>query len=200
MRTRAAIVRAAAEAFAEQGFAGTSVASITKRAGVTLGALYFHFASKEELAREIVRAQPDQVRAEGETTGLQRAVDVTMAWAHQLRDDPMLLAGARLVLEQESFVDGVAEEHSHQQWTQIMEHELCAAQDRGEMREGTDAQAVARLVVNACTGAQMHSQLASGRRDLPQRVAEMWRCLLPAVATEEAASGLDLSEVRGRTT
>lgn len=60
-RTRAAILRAGAEVFAELGFAGASVSKITRRANLTLGALYFHFESKEHLAREIVRAQPELV-------------------------------------------------------------------------------------------------------------------------------------------
>ena len=198
VRTRAAIVRAAAEVFAEQGFAGASVANITKRAGVTLGAMYFHFKSKEALAREIVHGQPERVAPPRESDGLQRVVDTTLTWAHQLLEDPVLLAGARLVMEQESFV-GPGEESSHQQWTQIMEHNLHTAQEQGELPEGADARALAHLVVNACTGAQMHSALATNRRDLPVRVVEMWQCLLPAVATPAAAARLDLDQARGRT-
>jgi AcrR family transcriptional regulator len=44
--TRAALVKAARELFAEQGFAATSRDQIAQRAGVTRGALYHHFQSK----------------------------------------------------------------------------------------------------------------------------------------------------------
>lgn len=197
VRTRAALVRAAAEVFAEQGFAGATVTDITKRAGLTLGAMYFHFKSKEALAREIVLSQPDRVAPGTNHTSLQQAVDLTLTWAHQLLEDPVLLAGARLVMDQEAFV--TREENSHQQWSKILQRELRTAQEQGEVLEEADVEAFAALIVNACTGAQMHAQLTSGRRDLPRRVAEMWRCLLPALATPDAAARLDLSKTRGKT-
>jgi len=60
-----------------------------------------------------------------------------------------------------------------------------------------DVSAVARLVVNACTGAQMHAQVESGRRDMPGRVREMWGILLPAVATPSAMKRIQLDDSRG---
>lgn len=52
--TRLALLEAAAEVFAEQGYAGAGVDAIAGRAGVTGGALYRHFASKAELLLEVV--------------------------------------------------------------------------------------------------------------------------------------------------
>ena len=43
------LVAASRALFAEKGFAGTSIEDIVRAAGVTRGALYHHFASKEEL-------------------------------------------------------------------------------------------------------------------------------------------------------
>ncbi|MGW5117199.1 ScbR family autoregulator-binding transcription factor [Streptomyces noursei] len=196
LQTRAAIVRAAAEVFAEQGYAGASVTKITERAGLTMGAMYFHFKNKAALAREIVVGQPDRVLPRHESVGLQRAVDITLTWAHQIREDPVLLAGARLVMEQEEFIG--QEQNSHQQWAQIFEQELAEAQKRGELTGTCDESAVARLIVNACTGAQMHAHMLTGYRDLPIRVVEMWSCLLPSVATPDAAASIDLNTERGR--
>src|SRR5271163_1888221 len=47
--TRAELLRAAAEVFAQRGFGGASVDEIAERAGYSKGALYWHFASKHEL-------------------------------------------------------------------------------------------------------------------------------------------------------
>ncbi|MDT0409579.1 MULTISPECIES: ScbR family autoregulator-binding transcription factor [Streptomyces] len=196
VRTRAKLVQSAAEVFAESGYAGAAVSDIVGRAGLTLGALYFHFRSKGDLAREIVLSQPDLVVPAQSSEGLQHAVDVTLTWAYHLLDNPVLRAGARLVMEQEFFV--APGENSHQQWTRVVTEDLQEARRRGELREETDVGALARLVVNACTGAQMHSQIETGRRDLPRRVEEMWRCLLGAIAAVGVAETLDFTESRAR--
>ncbi|MDF0376173.1 MULTISPECIES: ScbR family autoregulator-binding transcription factor [Streptomyces] len=181
-RTRAAILRAGAEMFAEAGFAGASVSGIARRADLTLGALYFHFQSKEELAREIVRAQPTQVPVAPDARGLQAAVDTSVLWATRLLEDPVLLAGARLVMDQEYFVDP-HELNSYQQWVEVLLPFLREAAEHGDLRDEVAPEALARLVVNAATGLQMNEQLSTGRRHLPDRVREMWQFLLPLITT-----------------
>jgi AcrR family transcriptional regulator len=52
--TIAALINAARELFAEQGFAATSRDQIAQRAGVTRGALYHHFESKTAVAAAVV--------------------------------------------------------------------------------------------------------------------------------------------------
>jgi TetR/AcrR family transcriptional regulator len=53
--TRAAIFRAAAEAFSARGFDGVGVDDIARRAGVNKAMLYYHFRDKLGLYREVVR-------------------------------------------------------------------------------------------------------------------------------------------------
>lgn len=195
-RTRAALIEAASEEFAEHGFAGTSVMKIADRAGVTLGAVYFHFRNKGELARHIVAGQPELVVPPHPSQGLQHAVDVTLTWACQLPESPALRAGARLVWEQEQFTP--AEDNSHRQWTEIILEDLQTARSQRELKAGTDVEALARVVVNACTGAQMHSFVESAHADLPRRVQEIWECLLQAVAVPSAIKRIELDEARGR--
>ncbi len=48
-----AILRAALELFTEKGIHATTTKDIAKRAGVSEGALYRHFASKQELAEDL---------------------------------------------------------------------------------------------------------------------------------------------------
>jgi AcrR family transcriptional regulator len=59
--TRAALVKAARELFADQGFAATGRDEIAARAGVTRGALYHHFESKTALAAAVVAELEDEL-------------------------------------------------------------------------------------------------------------------------------------------
>ncbi len=52
-RTREALLDAAATVFAERGFHGASLDEIAATAGYTRGAIYKHFADKEELLHEV---------------------------------------------------------------------------------------------------------------------------------------------------
>ncbi len=52
-RTQGALIDAARSLFAERGYAGAGREEIVARAGVTRGAMYHHFASKEDLFRAV---------------------------------------------------------------------------------------------------------------------------------------------------
>jgi len=52
--TRDTILDVAQELFTEQGYERTSLREIAERVGVTKAALYYHFASKEELIRALL--------------------------------------------------------------------------------------------------------------------------------------------------
>jgi AcrR family transcriptional regulator len=60
--TRTALSAAARRLFTERGYAATSTTEIVERAGVTRGALYHHFAAKDELFRAVFE------QLEGEVT------------------------------------------------------------------------------------------------------------------------------------
>jgi len=53
--TRQALIAAATEVFAEQGFAGGSVRSITQRARANQAAIAYHFGGKEGLYRAVLK-------------------------------------------------------------------------------------------------------------------------------------------------
>ncbi len=60
--TRRALLQAAAAAFAEHGFKGATLANVAERADVTTGAIYRHFASKEDLLVEASRSALGSLR------------------------------------------------------------------------------------------------------------------------------------------
>jgi AcrR family transcriptional regulator len=60
--TRAALMKAARQLFAKRGYSKVSTEEIVKKAGVTRGALYHHFAGKQDLFRAVFE------QVEGELT------------------------------------------------------------------------------------------------------------------------------------
>jgi AcrR family transcriptional regulator len=52
--TREALLSRSLELLAQRGFAGTSIDEIARASGLTKGAMYWHFASKEELFQAIL--------------------------------------------------------------------------------------------------------------------------------------------------
>ncbi|WP_043669766.1 ScbR family autoregulator-binding transcription factor [Streptomyces xylophagus] len=197
VQTRESLLRAAAEVFDEYGYSGASINRILKRAGLTAGALYFHFDSKEDLARAVMNSQPESIVPWLDSRGLQRLVDITLTWARRLQEDPMLRAGVRLTNEQASF--GLQDATPYREWAEIMAHCLRDAHERGELQAGVEPEEVGEFVVEACTGMQMFSAVASGRADLMERTTRMWRLLLPGIAVPAIVARTEVSPDRVRT-
>lgn len=69
--TRAALLAAARELFAEHGYAGVGTEEIVKRAGVTRGALYHHFTDKEDVLRAVLHELSRELTEASATAALQ---------------------------------------------------------------------------------------------------------------------------------
>lgn len=63
LSTRERIIRAALEVFADKGLHGATVVEIAKAAGITGGALYRYFDSKEEILQAVVDVHATNVQA-----------------------------------------------------------------------------------------------------------------------------------------
>ncbi|MEV5156709.1 helix-turn-helix domain-containing protein, partial [Streptomyces werraensis] len=96
IRTRQTILRAAAKVFEEHGYQAATISEILSEAGVTKGALYFHFQSKEHLAQGVLTEQNNEFTVPERPSKLQELVDTTMLHAHRLQTDPMVRASVRL--------------------------------------------------------------------------------------------------------
>ena len=86
--TRAALIAAGRELFATKGFAGAGREEIVERAGVTRGAMYHHFPSKEDLFLAVYEAVEADVLAH-----------VVAAAAPAKDDKEMLRLGSHAYLE-----------------------------------------------------------------------------------------------------
>jgi AcrR family transcriptional regulator len=96
-KTRAAIIHAAHDLFADQGYHGTSMRQIAGTAGIALGGLYNHFESKEKVFEAIVLEShpyqeiiPALLEARGETIE-QYLRDAIRRMVHVLIEHPQFL-------------------------------------------------------------------------------------------------------------
>jgi AcrR family transcriptional regulator len=84
---RAQLLRAAAHAFLEGGFAATSLDDVAIAAGVTKMIIYRHFDSKRDLYQEVLRDTRDRIRARIGAPD-QYGPHTTRELALAARDDP----------------------------------------------------------------------------------------------------------------
>ncbi|MFJ9693354.1 ScbR family autoregulator-binding transcription factor [Kitasatospora sp. NPDC101183] len=197
-RTRSAVLVAAANTFAEVGFESASLVGISRRAGVSKGALYFHFVSKQALAdgvraaagREIGSAALRALRTEGRP--LQGLIDLSHELAGMLREDVVVRAGVRLgryAARHEGLCPqgGDAPPGTDSTWrslTAVVHRLLERAHDAGELCPGVDRRAAAELLTAVAAGQVL---LAGGRPERlgPEGVRRVWTALLPALVPLE---------------
>ncbi|MFF2956052.1 TetR family transcriptional regulator [Kitasatospora sp. NPDC057965] len=105
-QTHRALLHAAATEFDRHGYAGTSLARVSQTAGVTMGALTFHFPSKAALA-DAVRTEAAALtraavaRAPGPDGQLDTGVvELLDTLTRLLDEEPSVRAAARLTWEQ----------------------------------------------------------------------------------------------------
>jgi len=177
--TRRKLLLAAAEVFAEQGFSNATLSEIHTRAGMTKGALYFHFASKEEMAAAVVGQEADwyeEVDQQG--PAVQSVIDLTHGYARALIHDVRIRATARLTLEE---TYGASDGAEYRAWAAMIAELLGEAKKSGDVRPEVDPVAMGEFVVGSFLGTQILSQVLSGRSDLEGRVTALWQALLPGL-------------------
>ncbi|NBE54455.1 ScbR family autoregulator-binding transcription factor [Streptomyces boluensis] len=184
LRTRQALIRAAAEVFAHEGFAPASLTTISRQAGVSNGALHFHFGNKSALAQAVedeaaqtLHRITQQVTLD-DRDPLRELVDATHELSRRLADDIVVRAGFELCGD--AARGGVAElRHAWRQW---VEDTLRRAERDGRLAEEVSADTAAVAVVAATVGLGV-----LGSRDQEwlseQSVTRLWSLLLPGLVT-----------------
>ncbi|MEV7379608.1 ScbR family autoregulator-binding transcription factor [Streptomyces lydicus] len=195
IRTRRVILEAAASVFDEQGYDRATIAEVLERAGVTKGALYFHFASKEQLALAVLEEQVVDIAVEPQKIKLQEFVDAGQVLAYRLRRDPIQRGAARLAVEQGS--NHLDRKQSMISWTRFVEGLLNEARARGEILESIVVRDTAELFVGAFAGLQMMSHAMSNQADLSHRLTVFFEHTLPSIAVPAVLAKLNLDSARG---
>jgi AcrR family transcriptional regulator len=143
-RTRATILDAAEDEFAEHGFHGTRMTAIAKRAGVTHGLLHYYFDSKDHLYEQVVG----------------RLFDRHLHLFQGLAADGNKPSAREVVLE--SF--DLFWEHPNQ--VQIMLWEMASGDDRVERAMRPFYEVMASTLAGLAEGAPVDCELGRDPRDV----------------------------------
>ncbi len=195
IRTRRMILEAAAAVYDMRGFQAATITEILREAGVTKGALYFHFDSKEDLARGVLAEQNRLRPVPPRECKTQELTDLVMVFGHRLRTDPLVRASVRLTLDHQA--RGLDRTGPFVEWSGLVLAVLTAAKERGELLPTADLASSADLFVGAFAGVQAMSQVISDYEDIDDRVQALLRGLLPSVVVPSVLACLDLNRDRG---
>lgn len=180
-------MRSAAVLFERNGFFGTTLAEVSRAAGVTKGAFYFHFSSKDELGGAIQAEACAMLRGalQAATTSrlpaLQSVVDLSHELAGWLAEEPHVRASFRTAREcghlGKPFLDFYID------WQAAVESLLHNARQRGELARGIDVEHALTVVLAVSAGLEMLWAAQLRRGSMAESLTGVWAVVLPGLAT-----------------
>ncbi|SNS40310.1 TetR/AcrR family transcriptional regulator [Rhodococcoides kyotonense] len=188
-RTRAAIVEAAASEFARRGYAAASVNTILEGSNATKGAMYFHFQSKEDLARAVLSA------------ALDRYVAITERWknstlhpfevihgiiddiARGFQADVIVRAEFRLIVEPEFYSE--VQSGGGRVWGMAGLELARRAQSTGDLSAEFAPEKFIRVLSASLAGQRYMADLIADSSDLRAMFEESLEVVLFAMATPQ---------------
>lgn len=195
--TRRKILDAAIDVFSEVGYAAAGWGTIIERTGMTKGALYHHFDSKEALASDIIDEGGEVLIGAfrnvcgSASPALENMIHGTFAIANVLSTDKTARAAEQLIAALSGFNDAAA--RCCEGWVAEMAAQAREAINEGDLREDVDPRSLAESIVGAMVGtrllsiAEARSRRSEGMLDeLNRRLSQIWIFLLPGVAAESS--------------
>ncbi|MCC3773645.1 ScbR family autoregulator-binding transcription factor [Streptomyces sp. UNOB3_S3] len=194
-RTRQVILEAAGIVFDECGYEAATISQILARADVTRGALYFHFSSKEDLARGVLDTAVTTEGVLPQQFKLQELADTSLLLAHRMPREPLLRASLRLSVDQRARkLFGT----KWPEWITVGADLLADAKARGELLAHVDPYETSRFLVGAWTGVQLIAEEVPHQRGdaLVHEISLMYQMLLPNIAVPAVLARLDVAPDR----
>jgi AcrR family transcriptional regulator len=181
-QTRATIITAAADLFDLRGYESTSLSDIVEHAQVTKGALYFHFAAKEDLAHAIMELQSKasrEVTTELDGRGyssLETLIRITFGIARLSVEGPIPRAGLRLATGGLPVRPPLT--HPFTEWRDLAARKLLGAIKESDVHPDIDVDAVAYSFVSFFVGTRVVGRSLEPVARQPRRLAEMWHVMI----------------------
>ncbi|MFF4427093.1 TetR family transcriptional regulator [Streptomyces sp. NPDC001549] len=185
VRTRNHLISVAAAEFDRNGYDGTSLSRLSRSAGISIGALTFHFAAKGELAsavedsgRAATRRVVEGVTARG-GPALETVSALVLALGRLIETDAAVRAAARLTQERA----GAGPDWCGC-WLPDVKELLEQAAEQGQLDPEVDPCPVTLLTAHLVGG--VVNRVRRGRGERPGAVAgelrELWRLIRRGIA------------------
>jgi AcrR family transcriptional regulator len=185
LRTRAHILAEAAKAFALHGFNAVTIQGVADLAGMTAGAVYFHFANKQHLAYAVTEEFYTRWPAlAGEVAKLDLSpadalIEFLRRTALAFQNDTVVQAGARLQIERlDAQFDLPA---PFDVYGRLLSDFVGRAYDSGEFDTGIGQASLVRVLLSAMFGTQHISWVRSDRADMRERTEEVIQALIDPI-------------------
>jgi len=194
--TRASILQTAAEVFAERGYADTTLSELIARSGLTKGAFYFHFSSKEQLAFAVLEEKQRQWLefVSQRVLDKPRAIDQLRALGPALirlhREDPGAYSASRLSRDLGRMPELTGSVRAQMRgWIELVADIIGRAQQEGDLRSELDATALATILVAATDGLKDLSDIldppSRARRGFEQRMQRLIEIVEALISRDE---------------
>ncbi|MGH9235326.1 MAG: TetR/AcrR family transcriptional regulator [Acidimicrobiales bacterium] len=186
-KLRERLLRAAAAVFARQGYDGTKIMDVVRESGLSTGAVYGRFRSKNDLLREAIVTRSSSAARLG-AEGIERVADLIAAGVTRtdrpLTDAEALRLEAYVTARREPEVAQALAE-SHAAFRERMAPLAAAAQRDGTVDDDIDPDAVVFLVRILHLGLLLHR--GSG---LPGPDEKAWQVLVERLVASFGRDGL----------
>ena len=188
--TRDAVLLGAAEVFLRLGYANASLNEIINQSHVTKGALYFHFGSKEELARAVIDQGSQRLTdavspvLHSRVPALEAGISISYDIAELTLSEPIVGAMTKLT-HQIGDWRGSADKSPAQLSAELYAELATRAVAEGDLRSDVNSAHVGMVWHQSVTGAYV---VAASTDDLPSmavRLERSWHFGLPAVVPDD---------------
>jgi transcription-repair coupling factor (superfamily II helicase) len=175
------------------GYANASLSEIIAQSNVTKGALYFHFGSKEELARAVVDQGNERLVSscqgffDPRVPALEACIGITYVVADLSMNDPMV--GAMLKLNHQiGDYRGAQGDNIAKTWgdTYRVLSERAVAQ--GDLEPELDPEVIGVLLQELTAGVHIIAVGTDSIDQMASRMERMWFFLLPSIVPQEKLS------------
>jgi AcrR family transcriptional regulator len=194
--TRRKILDAAIDVFGEVGYGAAGWNTIIDRTGMTKGALYHHFDSKESLASAIIDEGTGAILSAfrnvcgSSSPAFENMIHGTFRIASVLTADKIARAAEQLTAALSGFNE--AAERFCEGLVELMTTQAKRAQDEGDLREDLDPIMVSESIIGAMFGTRLLATAIAAKgplggldeNDPAARTGQMWQLMLAGIATE----------------